>query len=166
MSVATLAANGAPTVVLVHGAWVDGSGWAGVIAPLHRAEGAAVAPANPLPDLSGTLGELQRVLGAIAEGLRTPEPPADLLAAPEVAVLPARTASGSGAQTPTLLEGLSGREVEVLRHVAEGLTNAQVAERLFLSPKTVSSHLVSIFGKLGVTSRAAATRFAIERGLA
>jgi DNA-binding NarL/FixJ family response regulator len=61
--------------------------------------------------------------------------------------------------------GLSTREVEVLRLMTEGLTNAQIAEQLFLSPKTVSSHLVSIFGKLGVTSRARATRFAIEHGL-
>ena len=53
----------------------------------------------------------------------------------------------------------------MLSLVAEGLTNAQVAGRLFLSPKTVGSHLVSIFGKLGVTSRAGATRVAIERGL-
>ena len=45
------------------------------------------------------------------------------------------------------------------------ITNARIAERLFLSPKTVSTHLVSIFGKLGVASRAGATRFAIEHGL-
>jgi len=165
MSEATLAADGAPTVVLVHGAWADGSGWAGVIAPLHRAGGTVAAPATPLRDVAGTLDELRRVLGAIAEGLRDPAPPADALAAPEVAVLPARAASGLLAQPPRLPEGLSGREVEVLSLVAEGLTNAQVAGRLFLSPKTVGSHLVSIFGKLGVTSRAGATRVAIEHGL-
>jgi non-specific serine/threonine protein kinase len=61
--------------------------------------------------------------------------------------------------------GLTRREREVLALAAAGLTNAQIAEQLFLSPKTVSSHLVSIFGKLGVTSRAGATRFAIEHGL-
>jgi DNA-binding NarL/FixJ family response regulator len=53
----------------------------------------------------------------------------------------------------------------VLRLVADGLTTPQIAERLFISPKTVSTHLVSIFGKLGVTSRAGATRFALEHGL-
>jgi DNA-binding NarL/FixJ family response regulator len=78
---------------------------------------------------------------------------------------------GGGAEScalacpPLVPGGLSRREVEVLQLVAEGLTNAQIAERLFLSPKTVSSHLVSIFGKLGVTSRTSATRFAIEHGL-
>jgi DNA-binding CsgD family transcriptional regulator len=50
----------------------------------------------------------------------------------------------------------------VLRLVAQGLTNKQIAERLIISPHTVKMHLRSIFGKLDVTSRAAATRFAIE----
>jgi non-specific serine/threonine protein kinase len=62
--------------------------------------------------------------------------------------------------------GLSGREAEVLKLVAAGLTNAQVAQRLFLSPRTVGSHLTSIYGKLGVSSRGAAVRFAFEHGLA
>ena len=62
--------------------------------------------------------------------------------------------------------GLSEREAEVLRLVAAGLTNAQVAERLYLSRRTVDAHLTSIFRKLGVNSRSAATRFAVEHGLA
>ncbi|HEX5501215.1 MAG TPA: AAA family ATPase [Thermomicrobiales bacterium] len=61
--------------------------------------------------------------------------------------------------------GLTAREVEVLRLVAEGLTDAQVAERLFLSPRTVSTHLHSIYGKLDVSSRTAAARFAAMHGL-
>lgn len=61
--------------------------------------------------------------------------------------------------------GLTAREVEVLRLVSQGLTDAQVAERLVLSTRTVSSHLTSIYGKLQVNSRSAATRFAIEHGL-
>ena len=61
--------------------------------------------------------------------------------------------------------GLTPREVEVLGLVAEGLTSAQVAHRLFLSPRTVHRHLSSIYRKLGVGSRAAATRFAVEHGL-
>ncbi len=62
--------------------------------------------------------------------------------------------------------GLTAREVEVLGLVAEGLTSAQVAHRIFLSPRTVHRHLSSIYRKLGVGSRAAATRFAVEHGLA
>jgi len=61
---------------------------------------------------------------------------------------------------------LTEREIEVLRCVAEGLTDAQVAERLVISHRTVHSHLNSIYSKLGITSRSAATRYAIEHGLA
>ncbi len=61
---------------------------------------------------------------------------------------------------------LTAREVEVLRLVAEGLSDAQVAERLVLSPRTVHKHLTSIYAKLGVHSRSAATRYAIEHHLA
>jgi DNA-binding CsgD family transcriptional regulator len=61
--------------------------------------------------------------------------------------------------------GLTQREVEVLQLVAQGLTDGAVAERLFISPRTVSQHLRSIYGKLAVSSRAAATRFAVEHRL-
>jgi DNA-binding NarL/FixJ family response regulator len=50
--------------------------------------------------------------------------------------------------------------------VATGMTNAQVAETLFLSPRTVQRHLNSVYHKIGVGSRTAATRFALEHGLA
>jgi DNA-binding NarL/FixJ family response regulator len=60
---------------------------------------------------------------------------------------------------------LTPREVEVLGLVATGMTNIQVAQRLFLSPRTVQRHLNSIYHKLGVSSRVAATRFALEHGL-
>jgi DNA-binding NarL/FixJ family response regulator len=63
------------------------------------------------------------------------------------------------------LAGLSARESEVLRLVATGLTNAEVAERLFLSSRTVDWHTGSIYRKLGLHSRAEATRFASEHGL-
>ncbi len=61
--------------------------------------------------------------------------------------------------------GLTEREVEVLRLVAQGLTNAEVADRLILSPLTINAHLRSIYSKLEVTSRAAATRFALDHHL-
>ncbi len=60
---------------------------------------------------------------------------------------------------------LSAREREVLRLVADGLTDGQVAQRLYISPRTVSNHLHSIYKKLGVPSRAAAARKAVEQGL-
>lgn len=61
--------------------------------------------------------------------------------------------------------GLTLREGEVLRLVAAGLTDAQVAEKLVISPRTVSKHLQSIYSKLGLPSRSAATRWAIEHHL-
>jgi predicted ATPase/DNA-binding CsgD family transcriptional regulator len=73
-----------------------------------------------------------------------------------------RAASSASASD---LAGLSAREIEVLKLVAEGLTNVQVANVLFISPRTVNGHLNSIYAKLGASSRAAATRFAVERGL-
>ena len=60
---------------------------------------------------------------------------------------------------------LSPREVDVLKLVAEGLTDPQVAERLYLSPRTVGWYLRSIYRKLGVPSRAAAAKSAVERSL-
>ena len=50
--------------------------------------------------------------------------------------------------------------------VAGGITSAQIAKQLYLSPRTVETHLTSIYHKLGVNSRAAATRFALVHGLA
>jgi non-specific serine/threonine protein kinase len=66
---------------------------------------------------------------------------------------------------PEYPAGLTSREVEVLGLVATGLTNDEVAKRLFLSPRTVHRHLESIFRKLGVNSRTAAARFALDHGL-
>jgi len=62
--------------------------------------------------------------------------------------------------------GLTDREVEVLRLLAEGRTNKEIAAELFLSAKTVSRHLSNIFTKIGVSSRAAATAFAYQHDLA
>src|SRR5262245_43696950 len=62
--------------------------------------------------------------------------------------------------------GLTPREVQVLQFVAAGKTNRQIAAELFLSDKTVGHHLASIYAKLGVSSRAAATAFALRHRLA
>ena len=66
---------------------------------------------------------------------------------------------------PALPAGLTEREVEVLRLIAGGLTNNEIAGELFLSTKTVSRHLSNIFTKIGVSSRAGATAFAFEHRL-
>jgi len=61
--------------------------------------------------------------------------------------------------------GLTGREAEVLRLIAEGLTNPQIAECLVISPVTVNTHVRSIYSKLGISSRSAATRYVLEHPL-
>ena len=82
----------------------------------------------------------------------------------EYALKPPPTTPGL-AVPPAHPAGLSAREVEVLKLVAKGLTNAQVAQELFISARTVNRHLNSIYHKLNVHSRAAATRFAVEHDL-
>ena len=61
--------------------------------------------------------------------------------------------------------GLTPREVEVLHLLAQGLTDAQIAEQLVISPRTVNNHLTSIYSKIQVSSRSAATRYAMEHQL-
>ncbi len=68
-------------------------------------------------------------------------------------------------RAPAYPAGLTAREVEVLRLVAEGLTDAQVAEQLVISLRTVNAHLTSIYQKIHVSSRGAATRYALEHQL-
>ncbi len=116
------------------------------------------------------LGE-QAFAKALAEGrTMTPE---QALATRGGALVPDRTPAKSITQArtdthkrrSTYPHGLTEREVEVLRLVARGLTDAQIAEELVISPRTVNAHLRSIYNKLGITSRNAATYVAIEHQL-
>jgi DNA-binding NarL/FixJ family response regulator len=76
---------------------------------------------------------------------------------------PAETPSTSTSRGNS--SGLTAREIEVLRLVSQGLTTPQIAERLIISSRTADAHLRSIYSKLDVSSRAAATRYAIEHKL-
>ena len=60
---------------------------------------------------------------------------------------------------------LTAREREVLTYLAEGSSAPQIAERLYLSTATVKTHLANLYGKLGVSDRAAAVAEAMRRGL-
>jgi DNA-binding CsgD family transcriptional regulator len=120
------------------------------LAELRVAERKPALAGKPLDEARAILTPLEAV-PALAR--------ADALATRLAAPAPATRADSA-------LFGLTGRELEVLRLVAEGLTDAQVAARLFVSRNTVNAHLRGIYGKLGVTSRAAATRLAIEHRLA
>ncbi len=68
--------------------------------------------------------------------------------------------------TPVPTGGLSARELEVLRLVATGVTNREIADTLVLSEKTVARHMGNIFTKLGISSRSAATAYAYQHDLA
>jgi DNA-binding NarL/FixJ family response regulator len=63
-------------------------------------------------------------------------------------------------------ERLTGREVEILRLVAEGKENAEIAGELFISPRTVKNHVASILGKLMIHNRIQAAVFAVRAGIA
>ena len=69
------------------------------------------------------------------------------------------------ASEPISPQGLTPREREVLQAAATGASNKEVAEMLVISPQTVMVHLRSIYRKLNVTSRTAASRWAVENGL-
>ena len=114
------------------------------------------------------------ILGAVEAGasgyLLKDAPPDELLAAVRAA------AAGQSALAPAITSrllqrvrspsiSLSGRELEVLTLVADGKSNAEVADELFLGETTVKTHLVHIFEKLGVGSRTAAVNAARQTGL-
>jgi DNA-binding CsgD family transcriptional regulator len=79
---------------------------------------------------------------------------------------PSTTGQSSHPSMPEQPAGLTPREVEVLGLVARGMTSAQIAKELFVSTRTIEAHVASIYHKLGVSSRSAATRFALEHDLA
>lgn len=88
----------------------------------------------------------------------------------EPMVMPTHISDGFLTEHPAKLsplypDGLTAREVEVLCLVAQGLTDAQIAEQLIISKRTVNWHLTTIYSKIQVSSRSAATRYAIEHHL-
>jgi len=104
--------------------------------------------------LEATGAELAAAIQALDEGL--------LVSAPALAQLsPGRSAAGS------IEEGgpLTGRELEVLQHLAQGLANKQIGAALGISEHTVKFHVASIYAKLGAANRAEAVRLGVQSGL-
>jgi DNA-binding CsgD family transcriptional regulator len=129
------------------------SAWQELDAP-HEAAGTRTLiglACRGLGDEDGALMELDAARWAFQE----------LGAAPDVA----RIDAYAGAVGAANAGGLTARELEVLRLVAAGKTNRAIAADLVLSEKTVARHVSNIFGKLGVSSRAAATAHAYEHDL-
>ncbi len=76
----------------------------------------------------------------------------------------ARGVTRSALGESDLDQGLTPRELDVLRAAARGLGNKQIAEELAMSPRTVQTHLTRVFAKLGVSSRTEAVLLAVQRG--
>ena len=164
--------EGLASVIVLQGDPVWAARLWGVAEALREAMGAPIPPIYR-PAYERSVAAARKQLGekafavAWAEGrAMTPE---QALAAQGSVTLPRTLASSRTAAPPTKSPrypaDLTGREVEVLRLVAQGLTDAQVAEQLVISPRTVNWYLTSIYSKLQVSSRSGATRYAIEQHL-
>jgi DNA-binding CsgD family transcriptional regulator len=128
------------------------------LAPVYRPDHERVVAAARVQ-----LGE-QRFAATWAEGRSiTPD---QVLTTKERTAEPAEQHLAHPTKSPAAIPaGLTAREVEVLRLVAQGLTNAQIAEQLVIRPRTVNNHLASIYSKIQVSTRTAATRYATEYDL-
>ena len=139
---------------------------------LYLQSGAPFEVARARIELARALGSLGRTDDALEEAQRAIELLAELNAQFEMGR--ARTVleslkhspqTGGKADAHSRNGGLTKREIEVLRLVAEGLNNQTIAERLFVSDHTVHRHLANILRKLSVSTRAAAVAQAARRGL-
>ena len=140
------ASAGGPVVLLVSNPAAEPTGEA------LRAGVKAVLPSN----MEGA--EIALAIEAAAAGLV-------LLEAAGVEQLLRAPSLGARATSETLVEPLTGRELEVLELVAAGLGNKEIASRLGISDHTVKFHVASIMGKLGASSRTEAVTLGIRYGL-
>lgn len=68
-------------------------------------------------------------------------------------------------KTSPLVEDLTAREKEIIKYISQGLTNIQIGEKLFISPRTVDTHRTNIMRKIDVHNVASLIRFAFQNGL-
>jgi NarL family two-component system response regulator LiaR len=111
---------------------------------------------------AGAIGYLMKNVSAdqLADAVRAASQGRSTLA-PEAADVLVRSVSAPRPQ----MDSLTAREQEVLKLMADGLTNADIGERLVIGVATVKTHVSSIIAKLGVSTRTEATALAIRRGL-
>lgn len=107
--------------------------------------------------LESTADELAAALNALYEGL--------LVISPAFASIDLLKTSRPEYPGDSPEHHLTGRELEVLRHLADGLANKQIAAALGISEHTVKFHISSIYSKFGVSNRAEAVRFGLSHGL-
>jgi predicted ATPase/DNA-binding CsgD family transcriptional regulator len=141
-------------------------GAAGALCPILPEERALVARASAAARVA--LGE-EPFAAAWAEGqamtLEQALAAAGYVARPSHSSTAVTTRNEQAHRYPAASQDLTTREKEVLRLVAQGLTDAQVADALVISRRTVNAHLRSIYTKLNISSRNAATYFALEHNL-
>jgi HD-GYP domain-containing protein (c-di-GMP phosphodiesterase class II) len=145
---------------------LDGSGY-------HRGAGAGdLAPAARIlaaADVCQAMGERRPHRPALAADHIARELDAEVVAGrldgDAVAAVLQAAGMRAGAAPRAFPAGLTGREVEVLRLVARGMSNKAIAAQLGLSPKTVGHHVGHVYAKIGVSTRAAAAVFAVEHRL-
>src|SRR4051812_41511029 len=153
-------------LVLRHHERLDGTGYhryakASDLSPAARILAAAEAfqtarEARPYRAALGDNAAASKLRSAVREGKLCPEAVEAVLAS---AGQPARR------DTAERLAGLTPREIEVLRLIAAGNTAKEAARQLDIAPKTADNHIQSLYSKIGVTTRAAAALYALERGL-
>ncbi|MER6784859.1 response regulator transcription factor [Streptomyces sp. NPDC000658] len=167
-----LAERLAPDVVLMDLRFGGGgrSGIDGIEAVRRLAASAPAAAVVMLTSYSGR-ADVVRALEAGARGyVLKAGPPQELFRAVRGAAagalgLAPEVVGELVAQGPSVERELTGREREVVRLLADGLSNRAIAEALFLSEATVKTHLVRVYRKLGADNRAAAVSEAVRRGL-
>jgi DNA-binding CsgD family transcriptional regulator len=140
---------------------------------LDAARGLAVTCAAPyeraltllaVADLELRAGRLDAAAGALDEVTAIAGPLGAVPVLEQAGVLAARLAEQQTAQDRTATAGLSPRELEVLRLLAAGRSNREIAELLYLSVRTVERHITNLYAKLGVHGRSEAIAFAHEHG--
>jgi HD-GYP domain-containing protein (c-di-GMP phosphodiesterase class II) len=167
-ALASLGGDGKAVAALVlrHHERLDGSGYhryakAPDLSPAARILAAAEAfqtarEARPHRPALSDAAAASKLRGAVREGKLCPDAVEALLAS---AGQPTRR------DTAERLSGLTPREIEVLRLIAAGHTAKEAARKLEIAPKTADNHIQSLYSKIGVTTRAAAALYALERGL-
>ena len=123
--------------------------------------GAALAGEKDRDGAAGALAEA----AALASGLGATPLAQEVESLARRARLPLRTATVGSTVAGAVLPALTQREVDVLRLVAEGHSNSQIAAALYISPKTVSVHVTNVLAKLSVTNRREAAAVAYHAGL-
>jgi DNA-binding CsgD family transcriptional regulator len=114
----------------------------------------------------GSSGDLEKAEALLEQALNAARELGMRALEARVAALQGPDYSGERLLAPAYPAGLTQREVEVLRLVAQGRTNLEIAGELVISPNTVARHVSNIFGKTGVANRAEAATYALRQGLA